>query len=138
MLKTLTNKFTLLGFSIVLAGCASLPPVLFQLIDDHSNTYAGFYDSNDRHISVAINKKQFNGFYIVSRGTTAGTALVGYGRRIHAVDTFSEVTSNSAKAYMSAVDGEKITCDFLFEGRQAVGECKSSFGKQYQFVADGK
>jgi len=122
--------------AISLGGCAT-SPILFQLIDDHSNTYAGSYDPKDRSMDVTINKKAFHGFYIVSHGTAVGTSNV-FGRRFHTVDTFSDVTSNSAKAYMSATDGEKITCDFLFEDRRAVGECKSSFGNIYQLVAEGK
>lgn len=129
---------SLLGVVVgALAGCASQPPVPFQLVDQQSVAHTGVFRTQDRSMDVSIAGKDFHGFYIVATGTAVGTSDALFSRRFHTVETFSSVSSNAARAVLKSADGESITCEFLFEGLRAVGDCRSSAGKAYQLVAAG-
>jgi hypothetical protein len=128
------HKKIIVPLLAILAGCAAPAPVPFQLIDAE-RTYTGSFKPADESIDILIDDKPFHGFYIVARGTTVSTYETPFSRRFRSFQTITSSTSNSARALLTAADGEKITCAFLFEDKRAVGDCKSSKGKVYQFVA---
>lgn len=121
-----------------LAGCATQPPVPFQLIDQQSIAHAGVYNPNDQSMQVTIGNKAFRGFYIVATGTGYSTTDTFFPRRFGPLDTYSSISSNSARALLRSDDGESITCQFLFQNGRAIGDCTSSRGKTFQFVASGR
>jgi hypothetical protein len=128
------RRTLLLPLFAILAGCAAPAPIPFQLIDNQ-RTYTGSFKPGDQSIDILIGDKPFHGFYVVARGTTVTTVETPFARRFRSYQTITSSTSNSARALLTAADGEKITCAFLFEDKRAVGDCKSSKGTIYQFVA---
>lgn len=121
-----------------LAACATQPPVPFQLIDQGSVAHAGTYNPNDQSMDVSVGGKAFHGFYIIATGAGMSTSDALFPHRVGSVSTFSQLTSNSARAMLRAEDGESISCQFLFQDGRAIGDCNSSAGKTYQFVATGR
>jgi hypothetical protein len=45
-------------------------------------------------------------------------------------------SSNSARAHLTADDGQQLSCEFVFESRRAIGECRSPAGAVFQLIAD--
>jgi hypothetical protein len=132
----LLTVFMTAVLAVALAACAAPAAKPFQMIDDHSVVYHGTYGGNDQHIEITIGDKSFHGFYIVGGGTSQSTAT-GFGLyRPLLFNNFSTFTTNQARAHMSSAEGEHISCELLFDVRRAAGECKSSGGENFQFVAD--
>jgi hypothetical protein len=52
-------------------------------------------------------------------------------------ETWTTVSNNSGKAFLQSADGDKLHCDFMYEGRRLLGECRSpDSGAVYQMVAN--
>ncbi len=117
-------------------GCATSPPVPFQLIDSASRIQPGNIFPDVHRLEVMLDEHLFTGFYIVATGTAISQTLTG--RRFIPRDTVTTVFSNSARAHLTADNGQQLNCEFLFEGRRALGECRTPAGATYQLTADGK
>ena len=118
-----------------LAACSQPLPLSFQLIDEQSHVSTGVMRPVDGSMEVVIGGKAFTGFYIVATATSVSTwdqpFFKRWGPPQHAMTTIS---SNAAKAVLLGEDKTRITCDFLFQGSRAIGECKSAGGHSYQFM----
>jgi hypothetical protein len=120
----------------LVAGCATLQPVPFQLVDSTSAVQKGMIFPDRQSIEVTIDGQQYKGFYLVAAGAAYSETFGGWRRGPNqSVTTYS---SNSARAHLSSDKGQRLNCEFLFEGRQAIGECKTPAGVTYQLSADGK
>lgn len=132
-----TPRLSSLAACAFFAGCAAAPPVPFQIIDDKAVAYTGTYQTSNQQMDIRIAGQSFHGFYIVASGTNVSITQSASARRFRSYETVTNVSSNSARALLTASGGERITCNFLFEDRRAVGDCKSSTGRHYQFIATG-
>jgi hypothetical protein len=119
----------------MVGGCAA-PPVAFQLLDAESRVQSGTLFPANQQIEVTVNGHAFRGFYIVAGGTADSQSFGGH--RFLSRDTITTFSSNSARAYLTADDGQRLSCEFLFESRRAIGECRSPAGAVFQLIADGK
>lgn len=113
-------------------ACSPLPPLPFELIDDGKVFQGAFFPSEER-LEATIGDKKFQGFYIVASGiaTTQGTWPA---RRLPS-STTTTYSSNAARAMLTSQQGDRLSCEFLLEGRRAIGECKAADGRVYQLVA---
>lgn len=122
---------------LALAGCAAPAPVPFQLLDSQAHVYRGNFLPGPQTLSVDIGNRHYRGFYLVETGlaTTTQTwpAWRGFPR-----DSTTIINSNAARAYLKAEDGAQLSCQFLFEGSRALGDCVSPGGEKYQLVVDGQ
>ncbi len=128
-------SITLLAMTVGLAGCASAPPVPFSLVDESNNRHVGTFFQDSERVTAQVAGKTFHGYYMVASGSVTTTSvwprwLGGTG------DSYATTRSNSARAYLSADDGEKLSCEFLFEPPRSLGVCKSSKGGIYQLVGE--
>lgn len=147
------NRFHLLPIAamLVLAGCATAPqPLPFDLVGKGNTVHRGLFKPADGSIDVRINNKVYTGFYVTSvstaRSTTMGWGVGygGYGRYgyggaygAYPSETWTTVSNNSGKAFLQSGDGDKLNCDFMYEGRRLLGECRSLDGSVvYQMVAN--
>jgi hypothetical protein len=120
---------------VLVAGCAAPQPVPFQLIDSASAVQKGTIFPERQRIEVTIEGQQYKGFYIVSSGAAFSQTFGSWRSGPHqSITTFS---SNSVRAQLSSEKGQRLSCEFLFEERRAIGECKSPAGAVYQLTADG-
>lgn len=117
-------------------GCVTTPPVPFQLIDSASRIQQGAIFPDTQRLEVMLDEHLFTGFYIVATGAAVSKTMTG--RRFIPRDTVTTFSSNSARAQLSAANGQQLSCEFLFEGRRVLGECKTPSGVAYQLTADGK
>ncbi|MBI4985649.1 MAG: hypothetical protein HZC24_10010 [Rhodocyclales bacterium] len=126
-----------LGLSLLLlaGGCAAPQPVPFQLVDAASKVYRGTLFPDGQRVEVIIDGQVFSGFYIVASG--AAVSQTPAGRRPFPRDTVTTFSSNSARAQLKAGDGRRLGCEFLFESRRALGECRTPGGAVFQLIADG-
>ena len=122
--------------TLLLAGGCATPPVPFQLLDSTSNVQSGVIFPDSERIEVTVDGVLFNGFYIVESGAAVSQTLTG--RRFMPSDTVTTFSSNSARAHLMAENGQQLSCEFLFEGRRAVGECRTPAGAVFELKADGK
>ena len=134
------NQFKAISASLcviaLVTGCAAPQPVPFQLIDSASAVQKGTIFPDRQRIEVTIDGQQYKGFYLVAAGTGFSETFGGWRTGPHhSVTTYS---SNSTRAQLTSDKGQHLSCEFLFEGRQAVGECKTPAGAVYQLSADGK
>ena len=115
-----------------LGACSPLAPLPFELIDDGKVFQGAFFPSEER-LEATIGDKKFQGFYILASGiaTSQSTWPV---RRLPS-STTTTYSSNAARAMLTSQQGDRLTCEFLLEGRKAIGECKSTDGRIYQLVA---
>jgi len=118
----------------VVTGCTIPLPVPFQLIDSNSRVQPGTLFQDSQRIEVTVDGHVFNGFYIVPSGAAVSQTLSG--RRLLPSDTVTTFSSNSARAHLTSDNGQQLSCEFLFEFRRAVGECRSPSGAVFQLIAD--
>jgi hypothetical protein len=117
------------------AGCATPRPVPFQLIDSASAVQKGTIFPDRQRIEVTIDGQQYKGFYLVATGTGYSESFGSWRHGpIQSVTTYS---SNAVRAHLSSEKGQRLSCEFLFEERRAIGECKTPAGVTYQLSADG-
>lgn len=122
----------------LLAACAPLPPVPFDLTREREVSHGWFYPQ-ERRLDVRIGDKLFTGYYIVATSTAYNPApTLPFRRWGFPGDNVSVISSNTARASLAAADGERLACELLFDGNRAAGECKSSAGKTYQLSTQAR
>ncbi len=134
MTKALKTWMTCLFVVIVASGCSAPLPLPFQLLDSESRVQWGTLFPDSQRIEVMIDGHLFKGFYIVASGTAVSQTMAG--RRYFPSDTVTTYSSNSARAHLTADDGRQLNCEFLFESRRAIGECRTPAGAVFQLIAD--
>lgn len=134
--------------ALTLAACATTPqPLPFDLVGKGSTVHRGLFRPADGSVDVRINNKVYTGFYVTSVSTARstnvgfGVGYGGYGRYgmygAYPSETWTTISNNSGKAYLQSADGDKLNCDFMYEGRRLLGECRSpDTGAVYQMVAN--
>ena len=132
-LKAVSASFCIVA---LIAGCATPQPVPFQLIDSASAIQKGTIFPDKQRIEVTIDGQQYKGFYLVAAGT--GYSEIYGGWRSAPRQSVTTYSSNSVRANLSSDKGQRLSCEFLFEDRRAIGECKTPAGVVYQLSADGK
>lgn len=144
------NRIIPIAALLMLAGCATTPqPLPFDLVGKGSSVHRGLFKPADASIEVRIGNKIYTGFYVTSfstaRSTTMGLGMgygsygrYGYGAYgAYPAETWTTVSNNSGKAYLQSADGDKLSCDFMYEGRRLLGECRSPDNDLvYQMVAN--
>lgn len=143
-------RFPLAVLAVLLLGaCATTPqPLPFDLVGKGTAAHRGLFKPADGSIEARINGKVYTGFYVTSVSTARSTSVgigmgMGYGRYGYRgygafpSETWTTVSNNSGKAYLQSADGDKLNCDFIYEGRRLLGECRSpDNGAVYQMVAN--
>lgn len=122
--------------ALALAGCAAPQPVPFQLVDAASKVHRGTLYPQTGRIEVAVDDRQYSGFYIIAAGF-AVSQPPPFVRRFP-YETITTYATNEARAALSDASGRRLNCQFLIEGSRAIGECRSPEGVSYQMVAEGK
>jgi hypothetical protein len=117
-------------------GCAAPQPVPFQLVDAATRIQRGLIFTDSQRIEATVDDRLFSGFYIVATGSAFSQSLMG--RRFWPRETVTTFSSNSARAQLTAAGGQQLSCEFLFEDRRALGECRTPAGAVFQLIADGK
>ncbi|NNM51815.1 MAG: hypothetical protein HKM02_06270 [Pseudomonadales bacterium] len=123
---------------LILSGCA-ITPIPFALYGKDNATGSGTMDPRHGTIQATIDGRDYHGFYIVSHGTAVTSSppdpFFGFPP---IMNSMVDVSMNSARAAMSSDDGSRISCQFLFQGHRALGDCQTPSGKHYQMVAQTK
>ena len=145
------SRFPLALLSALLLGaCATTPqPLPFDLVGKGATVHRGLFKPADGSIEARINGKVYTGFYVTSVSTARSTSVgvgLGYGnfgRRGYGAygafpsETWTTISNNNGKAYLQSADGDKLNCDFIYEGRRLLGECRSlDDSAVYQMVAN--
>ena len=123
-----------LFLAIVAAGCAAPQPVPFQLVDPSSRVQLGTLYPDAQRIEVVVDGHLFSGFYIVESASAISQTFSG--RRHLPSNTITNYFTNSARAHLISDNGQQLNCEFLYEARRAVGECRSPSGTIFQLDAD--
>ena len=134
MNTSLKTWMTCLFAVAMVAGCAAPAPVPFQLVDSESKVQWGTLFPDSQRIEVTVDGHVFNGFYIVAGGTAISQSIAG--RRLFPGNTVTSFSSNSVRAHLTADNGKQLSCEFLFEFRRAIGECRFPSGAIFQLIAD--
>jgi hypothetical protein len=116
-------------------GCAAPRPVPFQLVDSESRVQKGMIFPGKQLIEARIDGQLYKGFYIFATGEAYSETFGGW--RSFPRDTQTTFSSNSARAQLVSDKGQRLSCEFLFESRRAIGECRSPAGVVFQLIADG-
>ena len=133
--RPLSRRAIVVVAAAMFGGCSPLPPLPFELIDDGKAYQGAFFPSEER-LEASIGDKKYQGFYIVASGV-ATTQSAWPARRLPS-STTTTYSSNAARAMLTSQQGDRLSCEFLIEGRKAIGECKSADGRVYQLVAQGR
>lgn len=140
MVRTPSRKSVLLLLSLPLwlTACAPMPPVPFDLTRQQEVSHGWFYPQ-ERRLDVRIGDKLFSGYYIVATSTAYTPApSLPFRRWGFPGDNVSVISSNTARASLAANDGERLSCELLFDGNRAAGECKSTQGQTYQLSTQAR
>jgi hypothetical protein len=116
-------------------GCAAPKPLPFQLVDSESRVQKGMLFPGRQLIEAMVDGQLYKGFYIFASGEAYSETFGGW--RSFPRDTQTTYSSNSARAQLVSDKGQRLSCEFLFESRRAIGECRSPSGAVYQLIADG-
>jgi len=119
----------------LVAACAAPQPIPFQLVGSAPAVQRGTIFPDKQQIEVMIEGQQYKGFYLVASGSAFSESYGGW--RHGPYQSVTTYASNSARAHLSTDKGERLSCEFLFEGRQAIGECRTPAGAVYQMTANG-
>lgn len=98
--------------------------------------HKGWFHPEMHTMEVDIGDTHYQGHYIIATSTAVFQGL--WLRRGFPNDTVTTINSNSAKAVMNSPDGKHLFCDFLFEARRVLGECKSAANLTYRLVSQGQ
>jgi hypothetical protein len=120
----------------MVTGCAAPQPVPFQLVDAASKIQKGTLFPGDQRIEAVIDGQLYKGFYMVASGVAHSQTFGA--RQPLSRNTVATFSSNSVRAQLVSDQGQRLLCDFLFESRRAIGECRSTAGAVYQLSADEK
>ncbi len=124
--------------TLFLSSCA-MTPVPFALYGQDHTDGTGTLDPRHGSIQATLDGRDYHGFYIVGHGTavtsTPPDPFFGFPPMM---DSMVDISTNSARATMSSDDGSRISCQFLFQGHRALGDCQTTSGKHYQMVAETK
>ena len=134
MKKPLKNLVAFVTVLLLAAGCATPQPVPFQLIDSESRVQKGTIFTATQRIEAMIDGQQYKGFYIVATGMAHSETFGGW--RASPRETVTTYSSNSVRAQLTSDKGQRLKCDFLFEGRKAIGECRTPAGTVFHLIAD--
>ena len=134
MTKGQNNFIAILCVAAIAGGCAASLPVPFQLVDSSSRVQMGTLNLDKQQIEVTIDGHLFNGFFIVGSGSAISQTVSG--RRLMPSDTVTNYSSNSARAHLTSDNGQELNCEFLYEFRRAIGECKTLSGAVFQLSAE--
>lgn len=118
----------------LLYGCAAEPPIPFQLIDATSTSFNGSFDGRSQAMEVFIGETRYLGFYVIGTGV-ATAPQPWFPRRGFPIDMTTTFRTNTARAHLQSANGRHLNCEFNFEGRRAIGECRTPEGTRYQLVA---
>ena len=150
MLKTFRLAIPLAAAAL-LSACATTPqPLPFDLVGKGNTVHRGLFKPADSSVEVRINNKVYTGFYVTSVSTARSSTIgfgVGYGSYgryggygmagAYPSETWTTVSNNTGKVYLQSADGDKLNCDFMYQGRRLLGECRSpDNGTVYQMVAN--
>lgn len=135
MTQRLTAICSCLLVVAVSTGCAAPKPVPFQLVDSASRVQKGMLLPGKQLIEATVDGQLYKGFYIFANGEAYSETFGGW--RSFPRDTQTTFTSNSARAQLVSDKGQRLSCEFLFESRRAIGECHSPSGEVFQLIADG-
>lgn len=129
----------------MLGGCATtVQPLPFQLVDPGNQAHSGTFNPNDQSIAVTVGKRTYTGFYVLASSTAQSTSFgFGFGMATRGAygaygfpsERWTTINGNNGRAALQSQDGERLNCEFMFEGRRLVGECRSPQGAVYQMVA---
>jgi len=120
--------------TLIVQGCAS--PLPFQLVDAHARVAQGILYPGDGHIEANVDGVVFSGFFIFASGSAVSQTFGGRWGLPRETETTYE--SNSARAHLAAADGRSLDCQFLLQGRRALGECRTPQGTTFQLIAGEK
>jgi len=134
MLNLIKKSSISLFLVIAAGGCAAPQPVPFQLVDSLSRVQLGTLYPDAQRIEVTVDGHLFSGFYIVESGSAISQTVSG--RRHLPASTITNYFTNSARAHLTSDNGQQLNCEFLYESRRAVGECRSPSGTIFQLGAD--
>ena len=85
-------------------------------------------------MEVTIGDSYYRGVYIVATSVTTLDTWPRFYRGFPR-DTTAVVSGNTAKAHLTSDSNEHLNCEFVFQARHVVGECKTPQGQVYQLVA---
>jgi hypothetical protein len=136
MKNSLKTILVLLLLPILAAGCAAPQPVPFQLIDSESRVQKGTIFPDRQGIEVTVEGQSYKGFYLISTGMAHSETFGGWRGFPH--NTITTYSTNSVRAQLSSEKGQRLNCEFLFEGNRAIGECRTPAGAVFQLVAEGR
>lgn len=131
-LKTISSCLFLVAAA---TGCAAPKPLPFQLVDSESRVQKGMLFPGRQLIEAKVDGQLYKGFYIFASGEAYSETFGGW--RSFPRDTQTVFSSNSARAQLVSDKGQRLSCEFLFESRRAIGECRSPSGTVFQLIADG-
>ena len=134
MKKSLKNIISFVSVLILVAGCAAPKPLPFQLIDSESRAQKGTIFTDTQRIEATVDGQLYKGFYIFANGVAYSQSFGGW--RANPRETVTNYSSNSVRAQLTSDKGQRLKCDFLFEGRKAIGECRTPAGAVFHLVAD--
>ncbi len=134
MKKPLKNIVAFITVLLLAAGCAAPQPVPFQLIDSESRVQKGTIFTDTQRIEATVDGQSYKGFYIIATGMAHSETFGGW--RASPRETVTTYSSNSVRAQLTSDKGQRLKCDFLFEGRRAIGECRTPAGAVFQLVAE--
>lgn len=135
MKKSLKTICSCLFVVALATGCATPKPVPFQLVDSESRVQKGMLFPGRQLIEAMVDGQLYKGFYIFASGEAYSETFGGW--RSFPRDTQTTYSSNSARAQLISDKGQRLSCEFLFESRRAIGECRSPSGTVFQLIADG-
>jgi len=136
MLNLIKKSSITLFLAIVAGGCAAPLPVPFQLVDSLSRVQLGTLYPDAQRIEVIVDGHLFSGFYIVESGSAISQTVSG--RRHLPYSTITNYFTNSARAHLTSDNGQQLNCEFLYEARRAIGECRTPSGIVFQLDADDR
>lgn len=131
---TLKNIIAFITLIILAAGCAAPQPVPFHLIDSESRMQKGTIFPATQQMEATVDGQLYKGFYIVATGVAHSETFGGWRYGPH--ETVTTYSSNSVRAQLTSDKGQHLRCEFLLEGKKAIGECRSPAGAVFQLTAD--
>ena len=125
-----TTSKIIVVFSVLSLSACTTSYSLSLLSQDGSPGGVGTAQVIGETVTIQLNGKMFNGTYTYDGDENITSDQ--YGRPLGGTLVVSG--SGDGRILASAPDGDRVRCDFQFQGRSGLGTCSDNAGKQYDLM----
>jgi hypothetical protein len=127
-----SKKLTVLLFIFFLVGCSTRGTL--YLIDKNNNRDVVTFNMFNQTMEVVYKGSLYKGNYVTNSGVGYGT-VQNFGKNYSFGTSQIYTSGNSGRSILFSSNGDRITCEFLYDDTKVIGVCNNSNGEKFDLVS---